>query len=117
MSRTAAALAALLLALPAAAQVQHLDPTLPTGLALPVLGAAGADEATAISVNPAGAGFVGAPSLHYFHQGAGKDTGGHGDGLYAAGLLGPVGPSFAMEWWRRRRSPGWRRRGGSPCRR
>lgn len=98
MSRTAAALAALLLALPAAAQVQHLDPTLPTGLALPVLGAAGADEATAISVNPAGAGFVGAPSLHYFHQQAEEKVGGHGDGVYAAGLLGPVGPSFAMEW-------------------
>lgn len=100
MTRLAAALAALLAALPAAAQVQNVEAPLPVGLALPVLGAAGAEEATALAANPAGVGFVGAPSLHYFHQQADDRRGGRGDGLYAAGLLGPFGPALSVEWVR-----------------
>jgi protease-4 len=98
MPRLPAALAAALLALPAAAQLQDPASPLPGGLTLPVLGAAAADEATAVGVNPAGAGFVGAPSLHYFHQQAGGSRQERGDGLYLAGLLGHLGPSAAMEW-------------------
>jgi protease-4 len=101
-SAPAALLFTLLASLPtaAAAQVQHVAPTWPAGLALPVLGAAGAEEATALSVNPAGIGLVGAPALHYQHQQATEDGGAGGDGLYAAGLLGPVGPGLAVEWVR-----------------
>lgn len=99
MPRSAAALAALLVALPAAAQVQAPAGPYP-GLALPTLGAAAAEEATAIAVSPAGPGLVAAPQLHYLHEQADRDGGFLGDGVYAAGLLGPLGPSLAMEWIR-----------------
>ena len=53
-----ACLLALGLAGPAAAQVQAVDPGAPLGLPQPVTGAAAAEEATALSVNPAGPGLV-----------------------------------------------------------
>ncbi|HET9551470.1 MAG TPA: signal peptide peptidase SppA [Anaeromyxobacteraceae bacterium] len=91
--------AALLAALPAAAQVQDVGAPFPHGLPLPVTGVAAAEEATALSVNPAGVGFLGAPALHYLHE---ESTGAKGaaDGIYAAGLLGPIGPALSVEWVR-----------------
>ncbi len=72
---------------------------LPAGLALPVLGAAAAEEPTALGVNPAGIGFVGGLALHYFHE---EDAapGDRADGLYAADRLGPFGLGGSFEWVR-----------------
>ena len=98
---TAAALAAS----PAAAQVQNLGSPIPSGLPLPVAGVAVAEEATATSVNPAGIGFLHAPALEYFHVEG--DVAG-GDGLYAAGLIGPFGPALSVEWVRPAGGPRYR---------
>jgi protease-4 len=56
-----------------------------------------AEEATATSVNPAGIGFLHGPALEYFHM---EGDGADGDGLYAAGLIGPFGPALSVEWVR-----------------
>jgi len=101
MKRTLlAALAAL--AAPAAAQVSNgLDRAagLPAGLVLPVLGAAAAEEPTAMQTNPAGVGFVRNLALLYFHEG-GATPGSDADGIYAATALGPLATGFSMEWVR-----------------
>jgi protease-4 len=82
----------------AEAQVQSLgSPTPRSGLPLPLTGAAVAEEATATSVNPAGIGFLHGPALEYFHM---EGDGADGDGLYAAGLIGPFGPALSVEWVR-----------------
>ena len=65
--------AALLLALPftAAAQAVNLQNRVraePTGIAIPGVSIAGAEEPTAVQLNPAGTGFVDAFTLQYFHQ-------------------------------------------------
>ena len=91
--------AALALAPPALAQVQSVSPLTPDGLAVPLAGVAAAEEATALSVTPAGPGFVGEPALHYFHQ---ETTQGPGaaDGAWAVAPLGPLAASLSMEWIR-----------------
>jgi protease-4 len=98
-----AALAALLLsARTASAQIQNaLDRQagIPAGLALPVLGAAVAEEPAALGANPAAVGFVGRPAIQYFHE-AGVTEGGLADGLYGATLLGPLGIGYSAEWVR-----------------
>jgi protease IV len=91
-------LLALVVAGPAAGQVQAVDPGAPLGLPQPVTGVAAAEEATALSVNPAGPGLVAAPALHYLHAGAIDGPTARGDGLYAAGLLGHLGPALGLEW-------------------
>ncbi len=102
-----ALLAAALLAAPLAARAQARNVPgapgaagAPVGLALPVLGAAAVEEATAPSVNPAGLGFVGAATLDYAHQQGADDAGGAGDGLYGAGRLGPLAVGLSTEWLR-----------------
>jgi protease-4 len=70
-----------------------------------VTGVAAAEEATATTVNPAGIGFVHAPALQYFHV---EGDGGDGDGLYAAGLIGPLGPALSIEWVRPGAGPRYR---------
>ena len=91
--------AATLTALPARAQVQKVG--MPTGgLPLPVTGVAVAEEATATAVNPAGIGFLKAPALEYFHVEGHGAASADGDGLYAAGLVGPFGPALSVEWVR-----------------
>jgi len=98
----AAAAALLLAASTASAQIQNaLDRQagIPAGLALPVLGAAVAEEPAALGANPAAVGFVGAPAIQYFHEG-GVTEGGLADGLYGATLLGPIGIGYSSEWMR-----------------
>ena len=103
MARTAALApllaAALLLAATAAAQVQSVSPVLPDGLAVPLAGVAAAEEATALSVTPAGPGFVGEPALHYLHQEVTEGPGA-ADGAWAVAPLGPLAASLSMEWVR-----------------
>jgi len=97
-----------LAALPAAAQVQNLGSSIPGGLPLPVTGAAAAEEATATTVNPAGIGFLRAPALEYFHAEGHGTSSADGDGLYAAGLIGPFGPALSVEWVRPAAGPRYR---------
>ncbi len=97
-----AAVVALLAAHPAAAQLANADTLeagLPASLALPVGGAASAEEPSALGVNPAGIGFVRDACLQWFHQEklVGSSV---ADGLYLAGAVGPVGGGFGMEWVR-----------------
>ena len=69
---------------------------IPVGLAVPGT-VAGSDEATAMSANPAGLGFVGGATLQYFFEDgqAGRLV---GNGLYAALPLGPVATGLSLEW-------------------
>jgi len=100
----AAALAAAALA-PARARAQAGNLQLratgrPTGIAIPGLSVAGAEEPTALSVNPAGAGFVEALTFQYFHEGR-ADTGGQaGDGVYLGLPIAGVVPTLSLEWMR-----------------
>jgi protease IV len=99
----AAALAlALVVARRAVAQVSSVidrERGAPAGLALPVFGAAAAEEPTALGTNPAGVGFVKDLALQYFHEGE-ATPGADADGVYAANRVGPVGVGFSMEWLR-----------------
>jgi protease IV len=109
MLRTLAALAALA-PLAALAQTQNLEARAagaPSGLAVPGLSAATADEATALQVNPAGVGFVGGAAFHYAHEGR-SGTGQAGDGLWLAAPVGPLVPALSMEWVRPRDGGGAR---------
>jgi len=95
-----APLAALALAATSAgAQVQSVSAPAPAGLAVPMAGVAAAEEATALSVTPAGPGFVGRPALHYLHQEPSPGPGA-ADGVWAAAPLGPLAASLSMEWLR-----------------
>lgn len=88
--------------LPSAAQVQNaIDRDLgrPAGMALPVAGAAAAEEPTALEVNPAGIGFVPRLALQWFHEQAVTPSS-RGDGLWTATGVGPLGVGFAMQWLR-----------------
>ncbi len=97
-ARLAAACAALALAPAALAQSSlAVDQArgLPVGLAVPGT-VAGAEEPTAVSVNPAGLGFVDGFALQYFYQHGRDDSG--GNGVYLAVPLGPLVPGLALEW-------------------
>ena len=113
---TAAALAAVLAAAPARAQISAAGDRaagIPAGLALPVLGAATAEEPSALGTNPAGPGFVHAPALQWFHEGATR-PGLDADGLYGAGRLGPLGAAGSLEWIRPGQGDGARYRRSRP---
>ncbi len=100
LPRVACALALLLAAAQARAQaVTQLDRFrgIPTGLTVPG-SAAGAEEPTALSINPAGVGFVGGPALQYFHEGGREDSDFTGNGAWLALPLGPLVPALSMEW-------------------
>ncbi|HZZ86031.1 MAG TPA: signal peptide peptidase SppA [Anaeromyxobacteraceae bacterium] len=71
----------------------------PVGLSVTPEGAASAEEPTALSVNPAGPGFVGGAALEYFHE-QGSHRGFLGDGFWASAPLGPLVPTLSMEWVR-----------------
>jgi len=68
---------------------------LPVGLAVPAT-VAGAEEPTALTVNPAGLGFVDGLTLQYFFEDGRKDF--SGNGLYLAAPLGPLVPGLSFEW-------------------
>ena len=93
---------ALLAALsPAAGRAQavltsDLAAGIPVGLAVPNT-VAGADEPTAVSVNPAGLAFVGGATLQYFFQ-DGQAGSLVANGLYGALPLGPLVPALSLEW-------------------
>jgi protease-4 len=101
-TRAAALAAAILLASPASAQVQaglDREAGIPAGLVLPVLGAAAAEEPTALGTNPAGAAFVRDLGVFYLHEGRGT-PGSEADGIYAATVLGPLATGLSLEWVR-----------------
>jgi protease-4 len=100
--KLAVAAALLACASRAAAQIQNAlerQAGIPAGIALPVPGAAAAEEPAALGANPAAVGFVGRPALQYFHE-ANVTEGGTSDGLYGATLLGPIGLGYSVEWMR-----------------
>ena len=76
---------------------------IPVGLAVPNT-VAGADEPTAVSINPGGLGFVGGPTLQYFFQ-DGQAGSLMANGIYGALPLGPVVPGLALEWMSPQRGP------------
>jgi protease-4 len=68
----------------------------PVGLAVPG-SVAVSDEATAVSVNPAGLGFLGGATLQYFFEDgqAGSLT---ANGLFGGVPIGPVVPGISLQW-------------------
>src|SRR5687768_7716047 len=80
--------------------VQPASP--PRGVTLPPTSAALVEEATALSLNPAGLSFVGPAQLFYLHErNLVRDQ--VGDGLYlGTSLMGGLGAGFSMEWMRGR---------------
>jgi len=68
----------------------------PVGLAVPG-SVAVSDEATAVSVNPAGLGFLGGATLQYFFEDgqAGSLT---GNGLFGGVPIGPFVPGVSLQW-------------------
>jgi len=102
MLRTAklsCAAALLVAALPARAQISvRLDRArgVPAGLAVPGT-AAGAEEPTALSVNPAGAGFVDGTTFQYFFE-EGNERSLTANGAWLAIPLGALVPTLALEW-------------------
>ncbi|HEX8818622.1 MAG TPA: signal peptide peptidase SppA, partial [Archangium sp.] len=102
----------LLMLLPALALAQTgviVQPaTPPRGVTLPPTSAALVDEATALSVNPAGLRFVGPPQLFYLHErNLVRDQ--VGNGLYLGSNLGGLGAGFSLEWLRGRGLPDYRK--------
>ena len=96
--------ALLLLALPLTASAQTVNLqgralAAPGGLAVPGLSLAGAEEPTAVQLNPAGTGFVAAPTLQYFHEGR-SGTGLGEDGFWLGAKVFGLVPTLAMQWIR-----------------
>ncbi len=85
------------------------QPALPSrGVTLPPTGAALVDEATALSLNPAGLGFVTGSQLYYLHE-RNLVHDGLGDGVFLATRLLGLGLGGSMEWIRDRATPDYRR--------
>lgn len=106
-----AGLAALVAASPAAAQVRNAldrEAGVPAGLALPVFGAAAAEEPSALELNPAGIGFVHRLALQYFHEGDGTESS-DADGIYTAARLGPAVVGYSHSWVRPGTGPRYRK--------
>lgn len=83
--------------------------TPPRGVTLPPTSAALVEEATALSLNPAGLRFVGPPQLFYLHErNLVRDQ--VGDGLYlGSSLPGGLSAGLGMEWMRGRGLPDYRK--------
>lgn len=83
--------------------------TPPRGVTLPPTSAALVDEATALSVNPAGLRFIGPGQLFYLHErNLTRDQ--VGDGLFlGASLPFGLGAGFSMEWMRGHGLPDYRK--------
>lgn len=83
--------------------------TPPRGVTLPPTSAALVDEATALSVNPAGLRFIGPGQLFYLHErNLARDQ--VGDGLFlGTSLPFGLGAGFSMEWMRGQGLPDYRK--------
>jgi protease-4 len=92
-------LAAPLVASPQTQSLQGRARGEPVGMAVPGTSVAGAEEPTALEVNPAGVGFVGDLTLQYFHEGR-SGTGQAGDGFWLAAPIGALVPAISMQWLR-----------------
>jgi protease-4 len=92
-------LAAPLVASPQTQSLQGRARGDPVGMAVPGASVAGAEEPTALEVNPAGIGFVGDLTLQYFHEGR-SSTGQAGDGFWLAAPIGALVPAVSMQWLR-----------------
>ncbi|MCY1015412.1 signal peptide peptidase SppA [Pyxidicoccus sp. MSG2] len=103
-------LALLLLPGLAAAQTGAIDsaPLPSRGVTLPPTGAALVDEATALSLNPAGLGFVGGSQLFYLHE-RNLVQDGVGDGVFLASRFLGLGAGLSMEWVRGHAEPDYRK--------
>ncbi|ADO70939.1 signal peptide peptidase SppA [Stigmatella aurantiaca] len=79
------------------------------GLTLPPESTALVDEATALSINPAGLRFVDAPQLFYVHE-RHQVLDQVGNGLFTGtSLFGVAGVGFGVEWLRHASAPDYRR--------
>ncbi|QSQ18645.1 signal peptide peptidase SppA [Pyxidicoccus parkwayensis] len=78
------------------------------GVTLPPTGAALVDEATALSLNPAGLGYVGGSQLFYLHE-RNLVQDGVGDGVFLASRFLGLGAGLSMEWVRGRAQPDYRK--------
>lgn len=99
-----AALAAAVLLFAAAARGQVLNALdreagLPAGLALPVPGAAVAEDPAGLGTTPAAPGFVRELALQWFREADVTDES-RADGLYLATGFGPLGLGASIEWVR-----------------
>ncbi len=103
-------LAFLLLPSLALAQTGAIDraPLPSRGVTLPPTGVALVDEATSLSLNPAGLGYVGGSQLFYLHE-RNLVRDGVGDGVFLATRLLGLGLGGAMEWVRGRAEPDYRK--------
>jgi protease-4 len=90
---------ALLPAVPLAQSANLDDPDRLPAIALPNVTVAGGEEPAALQLNPAAPGFVGGPSLQYFHEDRtrGRDV---ADEVFLTLPLGGLVPSLALEWTR-----------------
>jgi protease IV len=96
------ALAASFLPAPAAAQVRNaLDRQagIPAGLALPVLGAAAAEDPAGIGTTPAAVGFMRSLTLQWFREGNVTEES-NADGIYLATGVDGLGAGYSIEWVR-----------------
>ena len=78
------------------------------GLTLPPTGAALVDEATSLSLNPAGLGYVSGSQLFYLHERT-LVRDGVGDGVFLATRLLGLGLGGSMEWVRGHAEPDYRK--------
>ncbi|WP_342380886.1 signal peptide peptidase SppA [Myxococcus stipitatus] len=78
------------------------------GMTLPPTGAALVDEATALSLNPAGLGFVESGQLFYLHE-RNLERDSLGDGVFLGARVLGLGVGASMEWMRGRHEPHYRR--------
>lgn len=100
--RALTALAVLAAAAPAGAQIQNaLDRQagIPAGLALPVAGAAVAEDPAGIGTTPAAAGFVRELALQWFRESNVTEES-RADGLYLAAGVEGLGAGYSIEWVR-----------------
>ncbi|MCP3141385.1 signal peptide peptidase SppA [Pyxidicoccus xibeiensis] len=78
------------------------------GVTLPPTGAALVDEATALSLNPAGLGYLDGSQLFYLHE-RNLTRDGVGDGVFVATRFLGLGAGASMEWIRGRFEPDYRK--------
>lgn len=84
------------------------SPLPPRGVTLPPTGTALVDEVTALSLNPAGLGFVDSGQLFYLHE-RNLERDAVGDGVFLGTRFLGLGAAFSLEWIRGRGEPDYRK--------